>query len=86
MVITVLRLEGTMDQSVTKRVRMSKDRAARLARLAKRRGMTESAVLREAMDVLERQDAFLKSRNQAIDELIAMIRGPEPKKIQFGLK
>ena len=86
MVISDPHLEYLVDQPITKRLRMSRERAKRLARLAKTRGTSESAVLRDAMDLLEKQTDVLRRRREHIQGLIDMIEGPEPKKIQFGLK
>lgn len=71
-----------MVRSITKRVRMSPSEARRLARLARREHRSESEILREGLDLVERR----KDRDRGLKQLIAMIDGPEPPKIRWGLK
>lgn len=71
-----------MAESVVKKVRMDPPRAAKLRRLARQLKMTESDVLREGLDLVDRVDA----RRRNIHKLIEMIEGPEPPKIRFRLK
>ncbi|MGB0652247.1 MAG: hypothetical protein ACPGQL_03515 [Thermoplasmatota archaeon] len=54
---------------VTKKVRMSRDRAQRLAALAKKAGVTESEAMRQGITLLERE----LERKEGLDALLAMI-------------
>lgn len=71
-----------MPRSVMKRIRMSPERAQRLARLARETGRTESDLLREGMDLVEQR----QRRRIAVEELIQLAQGPEPDKVRFRLK
>lgn len=62
--------------SVMKKVRMTEEEAGRLAKLARDLGKTESEVLRQGIALVRAQE----DRDEAIEELIAMIEGPEPVK------
>jgi predicted transcriptional regulator len=68
--------------TITKKVRMDRATAQRLARVARATNRSEGEVLRDGIDLAERESR----RSQAIDELIAMIDGPEPPKIRFRMK
>ena len=70
--------------SVTKKVRMTEEEAARLAELAARTGRTESDILREGIALHERQSR----RDEAIRGLMKMAErdGPEPPKLRFRSK
>ncbi|HUR68867.1 MAG TPA: hypothetical protein VM370_06440 [Candidatus Thermoplasmatota archaeon] len=70
--------------SVTKKVRMSEDEAAQLARIAAEAGKTESDVLREGILLWEREDR----RRQAWAQLIQMAEedGPEPRDLKMKLR
>lgn len=70
--------------SVTKKVRMTEEEAARLAELAASLKMTESELLRSGVNAMEREARRIK----AIKELVRMAEeaGPEPPKIHWGLK
>ena len=68
--------------TITKKVRMDRATAQRLARVARETHRSEGEVLREGVELAERQSR----RRAAIAGLIAMIEGPEPKPIKFGLK
>lgn len=70
--------------SVTKKVRMTEEDAARLASLASATGKTESEILREGILLAEREDKRLK----AIADLVKMAgeAGPEPPKIRWAGK
>lgn len=61
---------------------MTPERARRLAELAKTHGKTESEILREGLDLVEQR----AKRRIAVEDLIAMAQGPEPKKVRFHLK
>jgi len=56
-------------KTVTKKVRMSRDRAKRLAALAKKTGRTESDLLREGVDVLLRREEQRDALQAFIDVL-----------------
>lgn len=71
-----------MPQTVVKHFRFSPQKAHQLRRLAKRKGMSETDVVRAGIDLVEE----MEDRLAATEELIAMIDGPEPKKINFGLR
>jgi predicted DNA-binding protein len=62
--------------SVMKKVRMTEDEAHGLSVLAKGMGKTESEVLREGIALVRAQE----ERDEAIEDLIAMIEGEEPPK------
>ncbi|GEM_PF-4730461 len=53
-------------RSVTRRVRLTPEEDKRLSRIAKQRGADVSKVIREAIDLLEREDA----RRAAYDRMI----------------
>lgn len=76
-------------RSVVRRVRLTPEEDARLARIAKERGADLSKVIREAIDLLEKEDR----RRAAYDELIALaeeeqkrLRGRAPPKERWALK
>lgn len=71
-----------MAADVTKKVRLTRSDARRLARLARLRKVSEGAVLREGLAMVERQQA----RSDAIDGMIKLIDGPEPRKVRFRMK
>jgi predicted DNA-binding protein len=56
-------------QDVTKKVRMSRDRADRLATLARKTGKSESELLREGLDLIEWQEHQREALQYAIDLL-----------------
>lgn len=56
-------------KEVTKKVRMSRDRAGRLAALARTTGKTESELLREGLDLLEWQEQKRAALQVIIDTL-----------------
>lgn len=60
-----------MHLEVTKKVRLSRDGARTLSRLARRRRESESEVLREALALLARRQA----REDGIEGLIGMAEG-----------
>lgn len=67
-------------RDVTKKVRMTRDRADRLAALAEGLGKTESEVLREAVDLMDAQE----QKRRAIQALIDMV-GPGEKYEKAGI-
>lgn len=70
-------------RDVTKKVRMTRDRADRLAALAEGLGKTESEVLREAVDLMDAQE----QKRRAIQALIDMVGpGEEYEKEGIALK
>jgi predicted transcriptional regulator len=76
-------------RTVVRRVRLTPEEDDRLARIAKSRGADLSKVIREAIDLLEKEDR----RRAAYDELIAMAQedqkrlgGKRPPKERFALK
>lgn len=71
-----------MALSVTKKVRLSDERAAQLEHLADKLDMTESDVLRYGLDLVDRMEA----RRENVQKLIDLIDGEEPPKIRFHLK
>ena len=71
-----------MATSVVKKVRLGPERARRLQRLARERSKTESQILREGLDLVER----VRSRERNIEGLIRFLEGDEPPKIRFALK
>lgn len=71
-----------MALSVTKKVRLSDERAAQLEELADKLDMTESDVLRYGLDLVDRVEA----RRANLDKLLKYIDGPEPPKIRFRMK
>lgn len=73
---------GTVPQTVVKHFRFSPKKARQLRRLAKRSGVSETDVVRAGIDLVEE----MEDRLAATEELIALIDGPEPKKINFGLR
>jgi predicted DNA-binding protein len=70
-----------MGRSVMKRVRMSPERAERLAELAGRTGKTESELIREGLDLVENRER----QKVAVEELIGLAQGEPPQKIRFRL-
>jgi predicted DNA-binding protein len=70
-----------MGRSVMKRVRMSPERAERLAELAGRTGKTESELIREGLDLVENRER----QKIAVEELIGLVQGEPPQKIRFRL-
>lgn len=68
--------------STVKKFRFSEDYARKLRRIAKHEGVTESDVVRRGIDLQQR----VIDRRKAVEGLIAMIDGPEPKKLRFRLK
>jgi hypothetical protein len=74
---------GTVGQDVTKRFRLSKERAKALEAIARRRNTTESEILREGLDLVQEQEERIKARLEAVEGLIGMIEGPEPKKVRW---
>ena len=73
-------------QDVTKRFRLSRQKAKLLAELARRQKRTESDVIREGIELVQERDELQKARREAAEGLIAMIEGPEPKKIRFRMR
>lgn len=71
-----------MGQTVTKKFRFSPEKAQQLRRVAREARMTETDVVREGVDLFEEK----RKRAEATERLIALIEGPEPKKIRFRLK
>jgi len=71
-----------MGQTVTKKFRFSPEKAQQLQRVAREARMTETDVVREGVDLFEEK----RKRAEATERLIALIEGPEPKKIRFRLK
>ncbi len=76
-------------KEVTVKVRLSARLAARLARLAKKKGVTKSAALREAIEISERE----QDRQDATRELIAQaeedqrrLKGRRPPSTKFELR
>jgi hypothetical protein len=65
-----------MAMEVTKKVRLSRTDARRLARVAREAKRTESQILREGLDLVER----VRNRRRAMKDLIALIDSPEPPK------
>lgn len=55
---------------------MTEDEAQGLASLAKDLGKTESEILREGILLVRAQE----ERDEAIEDLVAMVEGPEPPK------
>ncbi len=76
-----LHLGFCVARSVTKKVRMTPERADRLAELAETLGTSESEVLRQGLAMVER----VKARHENIHRLIDLARGEEPEKIRFPL-
>lgn len=68
--------------SAIRKVRLDDDHVKALRRVAKKRGVTESDVLRRGIQL---QDRVLR-RAEAIERLISMIEGPEPKKARWRMK
>ena len=68
-----------MPVSVTKKVRLSPERARLLARLARESKTTESEIIREGLDLVQR----VRSRQANIEGLIALARGETYRKIAF---
>lgn len=71
-----------MEREVTKKVRLSRSEAARLRGLAQKKKTSESDVLREGLDLVERR----QSRAEGFEALIQMIDGPPPKKTRLRLR
>lgn len=67
---------------VVKKVRMDKQQAARLKRLARASGMSESDILREGLELME----TVRARQANVGCLIALAEGPEPEKVRFELE
>jgi predicted transcriptional regulator len=65
--------------TVTKKVRMDQATSILLARLARATGRSEGDLLREGVHLVERETR----RRAAIEGLIALIEGPEPRKVAF---
>ena len=77
-----LHLHMPVVASTMVRVRLSPEDRKALARLAKDRKTTESAVLREGIRLQERA----RRRRDGMQGLIDMIEGPEPKTIRWRPK
>ena len=75
-------VENGMAKTAIRKVRLDDADLAALRRVAKKKGLTESDVLREG---IRGQDRVL-SRREAVEGLIAMIEGPEPKKVPWRMK
>lgn len=72
-----------VNATVTKKVRMTPAEARHLARLARRRRTTESAILRRGIGLVER----MERRREGIEGLIALIgKEKEPPKIRWSLR
>lgn len=71
-----------MAADVTKKVRLTRDRARRLSRLAREMHATESDVLRQGLDLVDR----VRRRRANVEGLIALAQGKEPPRIRFELK
>lgn len=68
---------------ITKKVRMDARQAKRLHRLARDLGMTESEVLRQGIDMMER----VRDRKRNVQKLIDILGdAPEPPKVRFRTK
>lgn len=76
-------------KDVTLKVRVDSHLAERLANLARRRGLTQSAVLREAIELAERearrQEALAVIVSQAEEDQRRLAgRRPRPSKFELG--
>ncbi|MEA3201881.1 MAG: hypothetical protein QOE90_3309 [Thermoplasmata archaeon] len=77
------------ERTIVRRVRLTREEDDRLARLAKRRGADVSTVIRDALDLAERED----QRRAAIDDMIRIaeaeqrkLKGRRPPKERWSLK
>lgn len=68
--------------SVVVKLRMDVKQARRLARLARQRGKTKSDIIREGIDLVERQS----DRERGLRELVAMIKGQLPPKSEWAAR
>lgn len=80
---------GVASRDVTVKFRLDRSLASRLARLARKKGATRSAVLREAIGLAERD----MEREEAQRILVAQaeedqgrLRGRRPRPAKFGLR
>lgn len=69
-------------RSVVMRARVPAAKAKRLRQLAKSQGKTESELLREALDLLDRRER----RREAIEGLISMIPERIPTKEEYAFR
>jgi predicted DNA-binding protein len=69
-------------KTVTKKVRMSRDRAKRLAALAKKTGRSESDVLRDGLDLAWRRQEQREALQAIIDTLAP---GEKYEKVRFEM-
>ena len=67
---------------MTLRARVPPETAKRIRRLAKEKGQTESELIREALDLLDRRER----RARAVEALIAMIPEKIPTKEEYAAR
>lgn len=69
--------------SAVKKLRLDERRVRALARLARQKGVTESEVLREGLDLVDLRE----KRKAGVEKLIEFLGDePEPPKVRFRLK
>lgn len=68
--------------STTVRARVPAETAKRIRRLAKEKGTTESELIREALDLLDRRER----RARAVEALIGMIPDKVPTKDEYAAR
>jgi hypothetical protein len=73
---------STPTKGITKRVRLEAHRAKIVERIARTEDKSESDVLREGIDLLER----VRARRANVPSLLEFIREPAPPKTRFALK
>lgn len=66
---------------LTKKFRLDAKRAKVVERIAKREDRSESEVLREGIDLLER----VRARRKHVPQLLDFAKGGEPPKVRFRL-
>ena len=79
-------METVMERTVTKQVRLTKDEASRLARLAKRLNMTESDILRSGIAHEEARGEKERRRAAAWEALAKMAEEIPGEDVKFRLK
>lgn len=70
-----------MGHTITKKVRLDDAYARRLARLARKRGVSESEILRQGLDLIEQTDQREKALARLIE--LAEIKGPQKERYEF---
>ena len=79
-------MQVAMERTVTKQVRLTKEEARKLQALAKRMDVTESDVLRSALDLAEKELERKARRDAAWEGLMRLAVEVPGKKIPFRMK